>query len=226
MEQLVLGFSLFWSDAGVVQMARMCPNLISLDLNGCDLRNLHNLDRHQFAFNSLAHLDVSFCRKLGLRSLKLLMQHCPVLRELDLSETLVADDVIEYLAHEWPFRLEHLAVRNCERITEAGLFVLATKMLLPVQRTLSHIDVSWCFGATNVSTMFSLITLARPSLDKYDSQEDNHDARRLGLRDHRHIRIDFQEASDFDVLKEILGGEVMRMIDGVDSWVCCPGKAW
>eukprot|EP00455_Lapot_gusevi_P010236 TRINITY_DN14607_c0_g3_i1.p1 TRINITY_DN14607_c0_g3~~TRINITY_DN14607_c0_g3_i1.p1 ORF type:complete len:145 (+),score=16.87 TRINITY_DN14607_c0_g3_i1:138-572(+) len=144
------------------------------------------------------------------------MRHCPVLRELNLSGSPLNDDEIEYLAEECPFRLEYLNLASCEGITAAGFLVLATKMLLPVQRSLSYLDVRFCNGANHVSTLFGLITSARQSLEEYDRQENNREARSLGLQDHRHIRIDFDE--EFEVLTKLFGC--------LDSWVCCPGKVW
>eukprot|EP00455_Lapot_gusevi_P010233 TRINITY_DN14607_c0_g1_i7.p1 TRINITY_DN14607_c0_g1~~TRINITY_DN14607_c0_g1_i7.p1 ORF type:complete len:177 (+),score=38.66 TRINITY_DN14607_c0_g1_i7:32-532(+) len=150
-------------------------------------------------------------------SLKLVMQHCPVLRELDLSRSPVSDEDIEYLAREHPFQLEHLALTDCEELTETGFIAMAAKMLMPVQRTLSCLNVRGCSGANHhESVLFSLITSAQRSLELYDNQEDNRDARRLGLRDHRHIRIVFD--LHFDVLLEAFGCS--------NGWVCCPGKVW
>eukprot|EP00455_Lapot_gusevi_P008239 TRINITY_DN13563_c0_g2_i4.p1 TRINITY_DN13563_c0_g2~~TRINITY_DN13563_c0_g2_i4.p1 ORF type:complete len:159 (-),score=9.62 TRINITY_DN13563_c0_g2_i4:3-479(-) len=157
--------------------------------------------------------------------LRRIMAHCPSLRALQVSQTEVTDAGIAFLAIHHPFQLEHLGIAYCDHITDTGLLSIARHMLLPAQRKLVFIDVSGCYFIRTPG-LVTLVTAARRNLELYDEQEGNREARRLGLRDHRHIRIDFEDChgkiSRVD-RRELLGvrGSVSDSI-----WVCCPGKVW
>eukprot|EP00455_Lapot_gusevi_P057273 TRINITY_DN9706_c0_g1_i7.p1 TRINITY_DN9706_c0_g1~~TRINITY_DN9706_c0_g1_i7.p1 ORF type:complete len:270 (-),score=10.78 TRINITY_DN9706_c0_g1_i7:40-849(-) len=240
MKQLIFPHSPFWTQAGLARAVRMCPHLTSLNLEDClEFRNkgaffkqAHplvslNVQGTDFLewfgptrcqttlFNSLVRLDVSLSSTCELDSLKLVMRHCPVLRELDMSKTRVRDETIEYIAHECPFRLEHLSLVECDEITEKAFVIMAAKMLTPMQRTLSYLNVKDCPGAETILMLFGLITSAKHSLVLYESQEDNREAYRSGLREHRHIHIVFNQKLQ---LKELFGCS--------KGWVCCPDKVW
>lgn len=90
-------------------------------------------------------LSVASCPHIGDHGIQALITHCPYLQEIYLGSTLVSDDSLALLAQMK--LLEHISLRNCQRVTETGMKAL-TKL-----KTLKSLDIKDCFNVVWASPL-------------------------------------------------------------------------
>ncbi|XP_032807066.2 uncharacterized protein LOC116940872 [Petromyzon marinus] len=133
LESLVLSGSPGLGDAGLLTVARRCPELRRLEASGCPRITNHGILEVVTRCPNLEHLDVSDCPEITCVSLtpEPSCQACPLhgrhllLRHLDMSGcSALTDEGLLAVARHCP-RLARLYVRRCAGVSDAGLRALA-----------------------------------------------------------------------------------------------------
>ncbi|CAM9343133.1 unnamed protein product [Lampetra fluviatilis] len=133
LEALVLSGSAGLGDAGLLTVARRCPELRRLEASGCPRITNRGILEVVTRCPNLEHLDVSDCPEITCVSLtpEPSCQACPLhgrhllLRHLDMSGcSALTDEGLLAVARHCP-RLARLYVRRCAGVSDAGLRALA-----------------------------------------------------------------------------------------------------
>jgi hypothetical protein len=138
------------TDNGVSKLARACPNLKTLDLNGCN--NVGEFGDKAIkeigAFcGDLRYLDLSGCRRVEDPGLRALAVGCPHLEVLKLSGCDVLTSMSLKALCKHSKALEDLTLGGCRRFTDKDL-----EKFLPTcafRESLTSLDISGCNGVSD-----------------------------------------------------------------------------
>ncbi|CAH1789709.1 unnamed protein product, partial [Owenia fusiformis] len=118
-----------------------CPLLEQLSCMSCDLSESGLI--HIAKLKHLKILDLSCISKLTRDPVMRIVQHCPLLTDLNISLCSTIDDVFMEHVAKYAKSLNRLIVVSCS-ITDKGLTALAQH-----SRTVEHLDVGWCSGISD-----------------------------------------------------------------------------
>jgi len=174
------------TDSGIKIITSKCPNLTSIDLNGC--HDITDVSLSLLAQNckNLQHLRISGCSHIGDIGVQLVAQEAKHhLQTLDVNDCpLVTDKTLMYLGYYCPnlscLRLKntgvsigvlakllssrlHLLELNVQGLPITDSFLL---LLLRVQQTLKILDISFCFHVS--------ISVLQKFIEELDLLEELH----------------------------------------------------
>ncbi|KAG8599063.1 hypothetical protein GDO81_002862 [Engystomops pustulosus] len=133
LERLNLGGCSGFSPESLTQMLKSCTSLEELNLSWCDFTVDHVKNAVENFPKSLTQLNFSGYRQnLEIVDVETLVQRCPDLKNLDLSDSVMLTSDCFPSFHQ--LRLQHLGLSRCYQITPATLLDLGK---LPSLKTLS-----------------------------------------------------------------------------------------
>lgn len=138
--------SLLYDNAWVINVARMCPNIVTLNLNHC-------IDIGDTAIMAVArgcpdlvYLNLTCCHKITDESVVAVANMCPKLETLILGECYpITDNSIVQVARKLP-KLKYLNVVWCDFLTDRSIVEVACRC-----PELMCLLISGCDGVTDAS---------------------------------------------------------------------------
>lgn len=133
------------TDHGLLGLVERCQAIRELNLRGCDkitdksLEFMSNNFKHSTSFSDhLAILDLSFCPKLSAGGISKLLEHCPILEELNVSGiATMSDKHMEEISVKCP-TIVKLVAQRCLLLSNLALCSLARNLWI------TALDVSFC----------------------------------------------------------------------------------
>eukprot|EP01117_Protostelium_nocturnum_P014419 TRINITY_DN5483_c0_g1_i1.p1 TRINITY_DN5483_c0_g1~~TRINITY_DN5483_c0_g1_i1.p1 ORF type:complete len:662 (-),score=186.84 TRINITY_DN5483_c0_g1_i1:29-2014(-) len=164
-------------DQSIEFIVKKCGNTLkTLSLNDCS--GITDIGLKDLCIPSLTKLDLNGCNRMGSQGMKSLVQNCPNLNELDLSECyFIDDDAIYHLLQSKSLIILTLAdcfrvkftfedVQNFERekVEKSPLKSLcmrhtfitdeSVRMITQICSDLRILDLSWCNKLTDLSSIY------------------------------------------------------------------------
>ncbi|KAI8150143.1 hypothetical protein BJV82DRAFT_586010 [Fennellomyces sp. T-0311] len=136
LEKLNIGWCRNLTGQGVQAIARGCPELTCLKLNGCPQLNDVTMDILGKHLTRLSHLCLASCTGLSDGALLAFLRHQLPLSHLNLSSCArLSDASLRHIAIHCS-KLTHLELAGCVLLTDQGFCYLAPRL-----RTLTHLDL-------------------------------------------------------------------------------------
>ena len=149
------------TDRSVITVAKCCPSLLVLNLNGCVCITDRAMRTVALHCKSLQQLEIAHCKRITDPVLKHLMQQCPRLRSLNVSfTTLTLTDLAASCTE-----LEKVNCRSCRKVTDSSIAQLVSvcphltfldcadtvisresiQSLMMRCPALTHLNLNWCY---------------------------------------------------------------------------------
>lgn len=183
-----------------------------LDLCGCDRITDASITQHiTKRYPNLQTINLSFCTSISSEGIRTLVQHCPTITSLNLSNTPLTDPALLHIASSLP-NLKYLSLAGCLHITDTAFI----KFLSKCADHLLHLDISHCKSLTSnsIKSLSSLSQLLHLDMS-WCSDSISENSVQKGVRScHKlqYLGVADSKISD-SVIQKILSGSKIGSLD-------------